>query len=236
MLDSYEECRRITGLLGSSVNVYKGASKKIESEISYEYSEGADFIVREALSEDPSPLYVLFMGPITDMACALLKHPEIEDKVTVIWNGGEQYPQGGFEFNLSNDILAANIVMRSNLKVWQIPADVVTEIVVGIAELEKKVRPCGQIGAYLFQQLTEFHLQPYVQWTTGETWGLGDSCTVGVLLHDNKYYYRMQEAPAFRDDMTYIPNTGYRKIRVYHHIDARMVLEDFYSKLSLAAQ
>ena len=233
MGDSYKECLKLKEMMESDVKVYKGAAKSIESRGIYEYSEGADLIVREALKDDPSPLYVLFMGPITDMACALLEYPEIQDKVTAIWNGGAAYPAGGMEFNLSNDILAANIIMESDMKVWQIPADCVSEVICGIAELEQKVRPYGKIGRYLFEQLSEFNDSPYAHWTSGETWGLGDSCTIGVLLHDNSYYYNMQEAPRFNMDMTYVHNTGYRKIRVYHKMDARFILEDFFSKLAL---
>lgn len=91
----------------------------------------------------------------------------------------------------------------------------------------------GKIGEYLFQQLADFNDSPNAHWTSGESWGLGDSCTVGVLLHDNQYNYELQEAPEFDNELGYIHNTGYRKIRVYHKIDSRMVLEDFYSKLAL---
>ena len=233
MLDSYEECCKIVDIMESDIKVFKGAEKAVVSPAEYEYSEGAELIVREALSDDPTPLYVLCMGPITDMACALLEHPEIEGHVTAIWNGGEKYPNGGMEFNAGNDIEAANIVMESNLDIWQIPADCVTEVITGIAELEYKVQPCGKIGEYLFRQLAEFNDSPNAHWTSGETWGLGDSCTVGVLLHDNQYNYEMREAPRFDQKLSYIYDTGYRKIRVYHRIDSRMVLEDFFSKLAL---
>ncbi|MCM1049225.1 MAG: nucleoside hydrolase [Clostridiales bacterium] len=233
MLDSYEECIRISKYMGTDINIYHGAERAINSKTDYEYSEGADLIVREALLDDSRPLYVLFMGPITDMACALLKHPEIEGRVTAIWNGGGQYPDGSTEFNLSNDILAANIVMSSKLDIWQIPADVVAQMAVGIAELEQKVRPYGKIGRYLFEQLVEFNDSKNAHWTSGETWCLGDNCTVGALLHQDIYAYTMQEAPGFNDDMTYIHNTGYRCIRIYHKINASLVLGDLFAKLAL---
>lgn len=233
MLDSYKECVRIKEYMGAEIDIYHGAERAICSETDYAYSEGAELIVREALLDDPRPLYVLFMGPITDMACALLKHPEIEGRVTAVWNGGGQYPRGGVEFNLSNDIFAANLIMRSKLDVWQIPADVVSQIAVSIAQLEQKVRPCGKIGKYLFEQLVAFNDSEYAHWTSGETWGLGDNCTVGTLLHQNIYAYRMEEAPGFKEDMTYIHGTGFRPIRVYHEINASLVLEDFFAKLAL---
>lgn len=236
MQDSYEECRRIKEIMHLDMEVCRGAERAVVSAAQYEYSEGAKLIVREALAEDPRPLYVLFMGPITDMACAFLEHPEIAGRVTAIWNGGGSYPNGGMEFNVSNDVVAANIVMASALDLWQIPEDCVSEIVAGIAELENRVRPCGPIGKYLFEQLSAFNDSPYAHWTSGETWGLGDSCTVGVLLHDNRHDYEMREAPVFAQDLSYIHHTGYRKIRVYKKIDGRMVLEDFFGKLTLASR
>jgi len=42
--------------------------------------EGSDLIIREALSDDPHPLYCIFLGPLTDIAIALLKCPEIENR------------------------------------------------------------------------------------------------------------------------------------------------------------
>lgn len=35
-------------------------------------SEGADFIIQEAMREDVRPLFVLFQGAITDLACAYI--------------------------------------------------------------------------------------------------------------------------------------------------------------------
>ena len=43
----------------------------------------------------------------------------------------------------------------------------------------------------------------------------------------------MREAPRFDQKLTYVHDTGYRKIRVYRRIDSRMILEDFFSKLAL---
>lgn len=232
MEESYEECLRLRDCLGMDVPVVRGAHGAIGSREVYEYSPGAQLIVREALADDPRPLYVLFMGPITDMACALLEHPEIAPRVTAVWNGGAPYPHGGLEFNLSNDILAANVVMESSMDLWQIPADQVSKMAVGLAELEYKVRPCGKLGEYLFEQLADFNNSPKAHWTTGESWCLGDSCTVGALLYHDPVYL-MQEAPAINPDMTYRLHTGYRPVRVFRQMDSRFVLEDFFSKLAL---
>ena len=50
--------------------------------------------------------------------------PRIAKRLTVIWIGGGLYPDGGEEFNLGNDINAANVVFGSNMEVWQVPKNV----------------------------------------------------------------------------------------------------------------
>ena len=78
------------------------------------------------------------------MASALLIAPEIADKnMTVIWIGGRDYPSGGWEYNLKNDIAAANVVFKSKVNLWQVPRNVYRMMPVSLAELINRVYPCG---------------------------------------------------------------------------------------------
>ena len=73
-------------------------------------------------------------------------------------------------------------------------------------------------------------------WPHGEGWCLGDQPTVGLLLEDRERdNYDLLPAPHIASDFSYQPLEGSREIRVYHTIDARMILEDFYCKLALFA-
>lgn len=158
--------------------------KKIKSETDFEYSDGAKLIVEEALKVDENPLYIIFLGAITYMACALLKHLEIEDKVNIVWIGGGRYPYVSLEFNLGNDILAANIVFSSKVNMWQIPSNAYKTMVASMTELMIKVKPQGELGKYLMEQMIDFindniNIKP---WINTESWILGDSPAVGVLL------------------------------------------------------
>ena len=45
--------------------------------------------------------------------------PAICERMTVIWIGGGIYPKGGREFNLAQDIAAANVLFKSKMPVWQ---------------------------------------------------------------------------------------------------------------------
>lgn len=237
MRESVDECKKLMDLMDDKTTpVFCGAKGEIRSETDYEYSEGARLIVEEAMKEEDSKLYVIFLGPLTDLACAYLHSPEIAGRLTAIWIGGGAYPQGGWEFNLSNDVKAANVIMGSGIELWQVPMDVYTRMLVSYAELEEKVRPYGKIGRYLFDQMMEFDasIPGREGWPSGESWSLGDSPTIGILLNPQPFLSHEQEAPVIsEEDMTYSFTGQGRKIRVYHDVNSRFILEDMFAKLKL---
>jgi len=237
MEESYEEIHRLLSIMGmeGQVPVVRGAARGMPDERTAQPSEGAELIVKEALADDPAPLYVIFLGPLTDLASAYLMEPSIAARLTAIWIGGGHYPEGGWEFNLSNDVHAANVVFRSTIDVWQVPHTVYTTIRVSIAELAYKVKPCGAIGDYLYRQLVDFNDEhaDNPRWPKGEMWSLGDSPAVSLLLDDHQYGYEMKPAPRIAEDMSYAHVQNDRLIRVYHYVDARFTLEDMFAKLAL---
>jgi purine nucleosidase len=240
MMDSYNEVVKVFDMMHISDKdlIFKGAENALENNREPVASDGAELIVKEALSDDPRPLYVTFLGPLTDLASAYLMEPRIANKLTVIWIGGGAYPAGGQEYNLSNDIVAANVVMNSQIPLWQVPKNVYRMVKVSLAELEYRVRPHGDIGKYLFDQLNNHANTPQgirPEHRTGEIWCLGDSPAVGLILCDHEYDYDWISAPEISRDMAYIHSGLNRAIRVYRTIDTRFVLEDFYAKLALFA-
>ena len=235
--ESYDEVLKLLSLMDmeGEVDVYRGAAKALQDESTPQPSEGAELIIREAMADDPKPLYVIFLGPITDMASAYLANPKIAGKVTVIWIGGGAWPDGGREANLGNDIHAANVVLSSDLELWQVPISVYSMMRVSLAELQAKVEPCGRIGEYLLRQMVEFN-EAWANnpgWPRGESWCLGDSPTIGLLLDPQEFYCESMPAPRITQDMLYVHEQNNRPIRVYSSIDSRFILEDFFSKLKL---
>ncbi|MEI2396146.1 nucleoside hydrolase [Paenibacillus phytohabitans] len=238
MEDSYEEIQKILGLmeLENKDMVFKGAPQALSDEQTPAPSAGAELIIKEAMSDDPRPLFVTFLGPLTDMASALLMEPRIADRLTVIWIGGGAYPAGEDEYNLWNDIHAANVVFKSQVPLWQVPKNVYQRVMVSMAELEYRVKPYGELGNYLFEQLVEFgHTEAALNTNirTGECWCLGDSPAFGLLLCDHEYHYDWVPAPEFTQDMRYVHERNNRPIRVYRDVNSRFILEDFFIKLAM---
>lgn len=239
---SYDEIVKVMELMGvkEAYPVYMGACRALENEQTPIESEGAHFIIEEAMREDSRPLYVACQGAVTDVASALLLKPEIAERMIVIWIGGGDYPEGGFEFNLLMDIHAVNVIFASKVPVWQVPKSLYKVMAVSLAELQLKVRPCGEIGKYLFEQMVSFNKKAAayeMEWPHGEIWGLGDQGTIAVLMEElEKVSYDMVPAPRIAEDMSYIHGQDNREIRVYHYLDARLTLEDFFAKLAINYQ
>ena len=243
---STAEIRKVMTLMGvDDVPVLCGAEYPLEDEKTPQVSAGAEFIIEEAMRDDPHPLFVACQGAVTDLASALLMKPEIGERLTAIWIGGGDYPKGGNEFNLMQDIAAANVLMDSLAGVWQVPLQIYKQMAVTLSELQMYVYPCGEIGKYLFTQMSKFNgaAAGCQTWPHGEMWELGDSPTVGLLLEENgkSDLYDVIDAPRFNyENMTYeypakeSSVAGARKkIRVYKEVNARLTLGDFFAKLML---
>ena len=237
MEESYKELRKIMDIMGKDYehNIFRGATNALPDENSPVVSEGAKLIVEEAMKNDDRPLFVVFLGAITDLASAYLMEPEIAKRLTAVWIGGGVWPEGGPEFNLYQDINAANVVFSSEIPFWQIPMNAYRQIRTTFAELQLKVRPYGEIGKYLFEQMVQYNNEwaECSSFPQGESWVLGDQPTVSVILESHAGMYEMKPAPRVGEDMRYIHGQNNRKIRVYNSIDSRMTLEDFFAKLAI---
>ncbi len=199
-------------------------------------NDGVRLIIDQALACKPGErLYIGVMGPLTNVASALLLEPAIEDRITIVWNGGGLYPNGGPEFNLVNDITAANIVMGSKAEVWQIPTKVYAHPRISLAEMQLKVYPCGEIGKYLFNKVVDFmqEMKDYKEWPPAESLDICDLTVIGVLLEEHRYCYTYHQAPFIGDDMYYRTEPSNRPIRVYNELDGRYIVEDFFAKLAI---
>ena len=232
MEKSWEAARRVTEAMCSDVPVLKGETGPGAAGAP---SEGVQAIIREARRDDSHPLFLLCMAAVTNIARAFTEAPDIQERVTVVTIGGNEYgtPVTWPEYNFGNDPDAANTVLSSRAEIWQIPSSAYGSIRIGLAELQTKVRPMGAIGRYLFDQMIAYNDLPSTTWTPGESWSLGDSPSVAVTLDPQCGVYEMRQALQVKPDTSYGEAIRDKVIRVYRSIDSRYLLEDFFAKLQL---
>ena len=236
MEESREEIDLLLDLMGlqQQVTVANGAPTGIADEQTPLDSGGAQLIIAESkLASADEPLFVAFLGPLTDMASAILLDPEIVHRpIVVIWIGGvgyggvETYP--GVEFNLRNDIAAANVVYDSGITVWQVPSNVYSQVSVSYAELEEKIRGTSKLADYLINQMIEWN-RTYSPEPI-ESRSLGDSPAISLMLYPRGGNFRILPAPRFGQEGHYLPGSGH-PIRVVESVDVRFLLEDMFAKI-----
>ena len=193
---------------------------------------GAHAIIDEALRADDRPLVVTCGGPLTNIAAALKAEPSIADRMTVAWIGGNGHPDGGWEYNLSVDVPAAQVVFNeSTVPVWQFPQPTYRQCLWSIAEMEWELTSAGEFGAWLYERFTS--PPDFVQ--LQGIWPMGDSPVVMATgLGSESSLIRTIDRPWIGDDMTYQEHPGGGKITLYETVDFRLIIADFVARLRLA--
>lgn len=238
MLDSRGELDHLLALLGmpGTVTVANGAEHRLPGADTPVDSAGARLIIDEARRADAGPLFIAFLGPLTDMASALLLAPDIADTdTTVIWIGGPPYGDREWrgtwpEFNLRNDIHAANVVFGSGIDIWQVPSNIYRLASVGYAELHRRVEPCGELGRYLAQTVVDFNTAHHR--VPVESRSLGDSPAIALMLDPWCASFTRQKPVRFTDDGHCVPSDRGGDVLVVEQIDVRFFLEDMFAKLA----
>ena len=238
MEKSFAEIEKLQKLMGESVPVYKGSARFLENETTPVVSPAAEDLVKRAKQYSPDhPLYVVAIGAITNIASALLLDPSIAENIVVVWLGGNaRHFKHTKEFNMTQDIAAARVVMGSPAPFVQLPcAGVVDSFDFGEAELRRwlwgKNPLCDYLVentvAYMQKGLGEnFEKKPWtkviwdvcaVAWLfSGVEEALMDTAILPRVLPD---YNNLYEQTALSREMVYV-NHIYKNNLFWHLICA----------------
>jgi inosine-uridine nucleoside N-ribohydrolase len=234
--------------LDSIESIVTGANDPLEDRRTPQRSAAADLIIDEALRDDPSPLFFVAGGGLTDLASAYLLEPRIAERLTLIWIGGNEHdglataPPNAMpvEYNLLIDLMAGQVVFGdSRLSIWQVPRDVYRQCLVSDAELRIRVAATGPLGEYLYSEVAAVVERAAAEGRgPAETYALGDSPLVLLTALQSLFEADSSSSrhvdmptPALADDGRYIAVPGARLMRVYTYVDTRLMFEDFYLKL-----
>ena len=159
---SYDEIFRLLEKIDFKKNnfVFKGSTKYVGFDKKPVSSPAADNIIETALKCSANdPLYVIAIGAITNVASAILKEPEIINKIVVVWLGGNAlyWPENN-EFNLKQDIGGAQVLFDSGVSLVLVPCKGVTSHLIStVPEIEKYIEPRGEIGKFLAMRFKEYN-------------------------------------------------------------------------------
>ena len=128
--------------------------------MSLQDGHAVDFIVETLLNEPSKTVTLCPLGPLTNIANALLKEPDIAPRIQQIVLMGGGYFEGGnitpaAEFNIYVDPEAADIVMKSGVDIVMMPLDVTHKALVTKARNDA-FRALGTPVGVAVAQMTDF--------------------------------------------------------------------------------
>jgi inosine-uridine nucleoside N-ribohydrolase len=147
---------------------------------------GVDFIIESLRAAEPGSVTLAVLGPLTNVAMALVKAPDIGGKIgELVIMGGAGFEIGNVtpaaEFNIHVDPHAAEIVLKSGVPITMIPLDVTHQVLSTpprIAALSSLGNRCGPAVASLLSGFEEARTSKFGK----RGMSLHDPCIVAYLL------------------------------------------------------
>lgn len=157
-----------------------------EPSIRLEEKHGVDFIVDTLRAEEPGTVTLCTLGPLTNVAMALIKAPDIASRIReIVMMGGAYFEVGNItpaaEFNIYVDPEAADVVLTSGVPVTMLPLDVTHRVLTVARRLEGFAAIGNRTGKAVSEMLSfseRFDLEKY----GGEGAPLHDPCVIAWLL------------------------------------------------------
>ena len=198
---SYNEIKSILTLVKSDTPVYRGSNGFLSNESAPICSEAAEHLAKLAMNySKESPLYVVAIGAITNIASAILINPEICERIVVVWLGGNaRHFSDTKEFNMYQDIAASRVVMGSGAPFVQLPCmGVVSEFRLSHAEIEKWLLDKTPISDYLGR----YTIKEAEGYAKGRPWTriIWDVCAVAWLFNENGRFLRSRKEKVLLSD------------------------------------
>lgn len=122
--DEVQKLLRLAGREDMSELVIKGSERYLPDENTPVESAAADFMAEPANEYSPeTPLYIIAIGAITNVASAILKNPKMRENCVVIWLGSHatHIPYPCWEFNMQQDIGGARFIFGCGVPFVQLP-------------------------------------------------------------------------------------------------------------------
>lgn len=149
-------------------------------------SELAHDLIIRVVRENPGEVTLLCVGPMTNIALAFLKAPEIVSKVRrIISMGGAIHYPGNVtpqaEYNVFCDPEAFEIVLKSGIDFTLVPLDVTYQCILTTDHLEKITEARSEIRNFIFDS-TRFYMEFHEDYQGIKGCAINDPLAAAILL------------------------------------------------------
>ena len=231
MEKSYDEILKVLEVMKYKApnGFVKKGSKRYLRSVSTPCENDATYdLIDKAMAAEDS-LYVVAIGALTNIASAILIEPQILKKIIVVWLGGHalHWPDTA-EFNLKQDVPAANVIFDSRVPLVLLPCRGVTShLSTTVPELEKYIGDASPIGAYLTQIVRE---------SAGEAPArskvIWDIATIAYLINASWIQTRVVSSPRVSSQMTWDFDETRHSIKYAYGVDRDAIFADMFEKIA----
>ena len=232
MLKSYNEIMRILKMFGRENEglAFRGSAEYLPGPQQSVVSDASADLIKKALAQPKDdPLFIVAVGAITNVASAILQKPEIINHMVVVWLGGHaNHWPNTLEFNMKQDIHAANVVLTSGVPFVQLPCmGVVSHLSTTPSEIDSYVKGKGELGDYLdkiFDDYVKGDARSKVLW---------DMTAVAYIVNPDITPSYLAPTPEVSLTGKYTLDPRAHPMRYVYHINRDLLFEDFFRKIDL---
>jgi purine nucleosidase len=226
---SKAEIHRVLGVLPDrEVPVFDGSEQWLTEVGRPVPSPAVDDLIERSRSGD-SPLYVVAIGAPTNVASALLADPALAGRIVVVWLGGHALNWGDTaEFNLKQDPDASRVLLDSGVPLVLVPCLGVTDhMITTKAEIDRYVRPLGDVGALLAGLYDD-----YVPDEPGQSKVIWDMAATAWVLHQDWLDTELITSPLLTPGLTWSRDPGRHLIRSTTQVHRDQIFGDLFRRLA----
>lgn len=212
--------------------VFRGSLSYLADEKTPVISEAAADLADRAMKfSSDKPLYVAAIGALTNIASAILINPDIIDRIVIVWLGGQpHYWENAREFNLSQDIKAARVVLDSGAAVVQIPCEgVASHLITTLAELKEYLAGKNDICDDLISIVKDY-AQDHFAWSKV----IWDISVIAYLIDPAWVRTQLVHTPILTYEHTWSLSNARHFMSVATRLYRNKIFADMFSKLARA--
>jgi inosine-uridine nucleoside N-ribohydrolase len=232
MEKSYEEILRLLKFMNKPSDgfAYRGSNRYLEDIKTPVKSPAVDDLIKKAMASSiDDPLYVVPIGCITNIASAILIEPKIIERTVVVWLGGNSlYWPHQREFNLQQDVLAAQVVFNSGVPFVTLPCqNVVSHLHTTIPELKYYLEGKNELSDYLYNIVVEY--------SGGKSaWSkvIWDVSAIAWLINPAWVSTDLVHSPILTDQKTFSVDHSRHFIRMATSINRDAIFMNLFEKLT----
>lgn len=232
MEKSYEEILRLLKFMNKSADgfAFRGSTRYLESIDTPVKSPAVEDLIKKAKASSPeNPLYVVPIGCITNIASSILIEPKIIERIVVVWLGGNAlYWPHQLEFNLQQDVVAAQVVFNSGVPFVTLPCqNVVSHLHTTIPELKYYLEGKNDLSDYLYKIVVEY--------SGGQkAWSkvIWDVSAIAWLVNPAWVSTDLVHSPILTDQKTFSVDHSRHFMRMATSLNRDAIFRDLFEKLT----